>query len=486
MKTYIGIDLGTSAIKLLLVNSEGLVLNQVSEEYPLSFPHPNWSEQEPSTWWDAFLRCYEQLFDGFNKEDVRGIAIAGQMHGLVILDKDNKVIRPAIIWNDGRTIKETDYLNNVIGKDKLVEYTGNIAFAGFTAPKVLWLKENEPENFKNIRHILLPKDYLTLMLTGKFTTDFSDASGTLMFDLQNKKWSKEIIDILGITEDVLPELHYSYDQIGLLKPDIADSLGLKHDVFVCAGAGDNAAAAAGINCVRNNACIVTLGTSGAIFLSSDKYICDPNVALHAFGRVDGKYHVMGCILSGASCNKWWVKEVLGSEYDKEHKYTDDQLGTNKVLFAPYLMGERCPYNDPEVRGAFIGLSMDTTRREMSLAVLEGVTFAIRDCLELIKDKGIKINKATLCGGGKRTEVWPKIVANILNVEVELIQNDEGPALGAAILAMVADHQYKDVIEAADKITVVDKTIKPDQNIVKRYNELYKRYTKIYKSLKELE
>lgn len=486
MKTYIGVDLGTSAIKLILVNKEGVILNQVSEEYPLLMPKPGWSEQEPHKWWEAFLNCYQRLVKDFDKRDIKGIAIAGQMHGLVILDKDNNVIRPAILWNDGRTSEETAYLNNVIGKDKLVEYTGNFAFAGFTAPKVLWLKKNEPDNFKKIKHILLPKDYLTYMLTGKFTTDFSDASGMLMMSVEHKTWSDEMIDILNISKDVLPELHYSYDQVGVVKPDVASLLGLNSDVSVAAGAGDNAAAAVGVNCVKNNTCIVTLGTSGAIFLSSDKYYCDSNIALHSFGRVDGKYHLMGCILSGASCNKWWIKEILNSDYDKEHQYVDEQLGTNKVLFAPYLMGERCPYDDTKVRGSFIGLSMDTTREEMSLSVLEGVTFAIRDCLELMKKKGVHIDKVTLCGGGKRTYVWPKIVANILNVEVELIKNEEGPALGAAIIAMVMNREYKDVIEAADKITIVDKVIKPDSEIAERYNKLYQRYTKVYKALKQLE
>ncbi len=486
MKTYIGVDLGTSAIKLILVNSEGHILNQASEEYPLLFPHPNWSEQEPSKWWDAFVNQTKVLLKDFNPKDVRGICIAGQMHGLVALDKDNKVIRPAILWNDGRTIEETDYLNNVIGKEKLVKYTGNFAFAGFTAPKILWLKKNEPENFKKLKHILLPKDYLVFLLTGQYSSDYSDASGMLLLDAEHNKWSDEMIDIIGISKEMLGTLHYSYDIVGLVKEEVADELGLSKDVFVTAGAGDNAAAAVGVNCVKNNTCIVTLGTSGAIFLSSDKYLCDANVALHLFNRVDGKFHIMGCILSGASCNRWWIKDILQSDYANEHQYSDDQLGNNKVLFAPYLMGERCPYNDPNLRGSFIGLSMDTKKEDMSLAILEGVTFAIRDCLELIRNKGIQVDKVTLCGGGKRTQIWPKIVANVLNVKVELIQNEEGPALGAAILALVADHQYKDVIEAADKITITDKTVKPDANIVKRYNELYKRYTKLYKSLKELE
>lgn len=486
MNTYIGVDLGTSAIKLILVNSEGVILNQASEEYPLLFPHPNWSEQDPSKWWDAFVNGMRTLLNGFNPKEVRGICVSGQMHGLVILDKDNIVIRPAILWNDGRTVDEVEYLNNVIGKERLVQYTGNFAFAGFTAPKILWLKKNEPDNFNKVKHILLPKDYLTFMLTGQYSTDYSDASGMLLLDAEHNKWSDEMIDIVGISKEMLPTLHYSYDKVGLLKEEVAEQLGLSKDVFVTAGAGDNAAAAVGVNCVKNNTCIVTLGTSGAIFLSSDKYFSDPTVALHTFNRVDGKYHLMGCILSGASCNKWWVKEILNSDYDKEHQYIDDQLGNNKVLFAPYLMGERCPYNDPELRGAFIGLSMDTKKEDMSLAVLEGVTFAIRDCLELMRNKGIKIDKVTLCGGGKRTHVWPKIVANVLNVEVELIQNDEGPALGSAILAMVADNQYKDVIEAADKITIVEKVVKQDPEIVLRYDKLYKKYTKIYKALKELD
>ena len=485
MNTYIGVDLGTSSIKLLLVNKEGNILNQVSKEYPLLMPKPGWSEQEPLEWWNAFLKAIKELLNEFNPKDVKGISVAGQMHGLVILDKNNNVIRPAILWNDGRTGEETDYLNNVIGKEKLVKLTGNFAFAGFTAPKILWLKKNEPENFKKIRHILLPKDYLTFMLTGKYATDYSDASGMLLLDVEHKKWSEEMLDIVGVSKDKLAELHESYDPVGFIKQDLAEQLGLG-EVIVAAGAGDNAGAAIGVGCVRNNGCNISLGTSGTIFLSTDNYYCDKDVALHSFDHANGKYHLMGCILSAASCNKWWIKGILNSEYNIEHQYTDEQLGTNKVLFAPYLMGERCPYNDVDARGCFLGVSMETKKEDMSLAVLEGVTFAIRDCLELIKKKGLQIDKVTLCGGGKRTYVWPKIVANVLNVQVDLIQNDEGPALGSAILAMVANHEYKDVIEAADRITIVDKSIKQDPAIVERYDKLYRKYTKVYKGLKTIE
>lgn len=485
MNTYIGVDLGTSSIKLLLVEKEGKILNQVTEEYPLLMPKPGWSEQEPLEWWNAFLKAVKELLKGFNPQDVKGISVAGQMHGLVILDEYNKVIRPAILWNDGRTGEETDYLNNVFGKDKLVKLTGNFAFAGFTAPKILWLKKNEPENFKKIKHILLPKDYLTFMLTGKYATDYSDASGMLLLDVEHKKWSEEMLDVVGVSKDQLAELHESYDPVGFVKKDLAEQLGLG-EVVVAAGAGDNAGAAIGVGCVKNNSCNISLGTSGTIFLSTDNYYCDKDVALHSFDHANGKYHLMGCILSAASCNKWWIKGILNSEYNLEHQYTDEQLGSNKVLFAPYLMGERCPYNDVNVRGCFIGVSMETKKEDMSLAVLEGVTFAIRDCLELMRSKGIKVDKVTLCGGGKRTEVWPKIVANVLNVKVQLIQNEEGPALGAAILAMVANHEYNDVVEASSNISIVDKVIDNNPEIVKRYEVLYKKYTKIYHGLKAIE
>ena len=302
---YIGVDLGTSAVKLLLMDSEGKIQNIVSKEYPLYFPHPGWSEQKPEDWFSQSMEGIKELIGEYDKSKVAGISFGGQMHGLVALDKDDNVIRPAILWNDGRTGEETDYLNQAVGKDKLSEYTANIAFAGFTAPKILWMKKHEPENFEKISKIMLPKDYLAYCLSGSFCTDVSDASGMLLMDVKNRCWSEEMLKICGITKEQLPKLYESYEVVGNLKPEIAKELSLSADVKVIAGAGDNAAAAVGTGTVGDGMCNISLGTSGTIFISSKTFGVDQNNALHSFAHADGHYHLMGCMLSAASCNKWW-------------------------------------------------------------------------------------------------------------------------------------------------------------------------------------
>ena len=395
---FIGVDLGTSAVKLLLMDEEGKIVNIVSREYPLYFPHPGWSEQKPEDWWEQSKEGIRELVKDVDKSQVAGISFGGQMHGLVILDENDNVIRPAILWNDGRTAKQTDYLNTVIGKEKLSEYTANIAFAGFTAPKILWVKENEPDNFAKICKIMLPKDYLAYRLSGAFVSDYSDASGMLLMDVKNKCWSKEMAEICGISLEMLPELHESFDAVGTLKPEAAAELGLPETCKVVAGAGDNAAAAVGTGTVGDGMCNVSLGTSGTVFISSNKFGVDSHNALHAFAHADGHYHLMGCMLSAASCNKWWMDEIIRTkEYTKEQENIT-KLGENNVFFLPYLMGERSPHNNPDARGTFIGLTMDTTREDMTQAVLEGVAFAIRDSFEVAKSLGIQIERTKICGG----------------------------------------------------------------------------------------
>ena len=307
---YIGVDLGTSAVKLLLMDEKGKIHNIVSKEYPLSFPHPGWSEQNPQDWKEQSLAGIKELIADADKSQIAGISFGGQMHGLVVLDENDEVIRPAILWNDGRTTKETDYLNEVIGKDKLSKYTANIAFAGFTAPKILWLKEQEPENFAKINKIMLPKDYLAYVLSGVHCTDYSDASGMLLLDVEHKCWSKEMLEICNVKEEQLPTLYESYEVVGNVKPEIAEELGILTSVKVIAGAGDNAAAAVGTGTVGEGRCNISLGTSGTIFISSKKFGVDEHNALHSFDHSDGYYHLMGCMLSAASCNKWWMDEIL--------------------------------------------------------------------------------------------------------------------------------------------------------------------------------
>ncbi len=482
---FIGVDLGTSAVKLLLMDEEGKIVNIVSREYPLYFPHPGWSEQKPEDWWEQSKEGIRELVKDVDKSQVAGISFGGQMHGLVILDENDNVIRPAILWNDGRTAKQTDYLNTVIGKEKLSEYTANIAFAGFTAPKILWVKENEPDNFAKICKIMLPKDYLAYRLSGAFVSDYSDASGMLLMDVKNKCWSKEMAEICGISLEMLPELHESFDAVGTLKPEAVAELGLPETCKVVAGAGDNAAAAVGTGTVGDGMCNVSLGTSGTVFISSSKFGVDSHNALHAFAHADGHYHLMGCMLSAASCNKWWMDEIIRTkEYTKEQENIT-KLGENNVFFLPYLMGERSPHNNPDARGTFIGLTMDTTREDMTQAVLEGVAFAIRDSFEVAKSLGIQIERTKICGGGAKSPLWRSMIANVLNIKVDRIESEEGPALGGAMLAAVACGVFSSVEEAAEKIVRVTETIEPEPELVEKYERQYQKFAKIYPTVKDL-
>ena len=482
---YIGIDLGTSAVKLLLMDQEGTVQNVVSKEYPLEFPHPGWSQQNPEDWRRAVLEGVPELLKGFDAGQVAGIGAGGQMHGLVVLDEHDQVIRPAILWNDGRTAREVDYLNQTVGKDKLSAWTANIAFAGFTAPKVLWMREHEPENFARIKKVMLPKDYINYILTGVHCTDYSDASGMLLLDVEHKCWSDEMLEICGVTEAQMPRLFESYECVGTLKSEIAAQLGLPEGVRVCAGAGDNAAAAVGTGTVGDGECNISLGTSGTIFISSDGFGVDPNNALHAFAHADGHYHLMGCMLSAASCNKWLMEDIFGTtDYSAEQApITDDKLGENHVYFLPYLMGERSPINDTDARGTFVGMTMDTTRADMTQAVLEGVAFAIRDSLEVARSLGLDIRRSMLCGGGAKSPLWRRIMANVLNVELTLPVSEQGPGMGGAMLAMVCCGEYASVREACEKLVKVSEVVAPEPELTAKYEKRYQAFRQIYPALK---
>ena len=373
----------------------------------------------------------------------------------------------------------------MIGKETLSKYTANIAFAGFTAPKILWMKEHEPELFEKIAKIMLPKDYLAYKLSGTFCTEYSDASGMLLLDVQNKCWSKEMLDICGIREEQLPKLYESYEVVGNLKPEIAEELGLGTDVKVIAGAGDNAAAAVGTGTVGDGQCNISLGTSGTIFISSKTFGVDQYNALHSFAHADGNYHLMGCMLSAASCNKWWMDEILKTkEYAKEQEAIV-KLGENQVFYLPYLMGERSPHNDPSARAAFIGMSMDTTREEMTQAVLEGVAFGLRDSLEVARNLEIQIERTKICGGGAKSLLWKKIIANVMNLKVDVIESEEGPGYGAAILAAVGCGEFENVESAVDKLVHVVETVEPEVELVEKYEERYQKFKKYYPALRGL-
>ncbi len=487
MDLYIGVDLGTSAMKLLLMDRTGTIHNIVTKAYPLEFPHPGWSQQDPEDWRKALMEGIPQLLAGFDGGAVAGIGVGGQMHGLVVLDGGDRVIRPAILWNDGRTARQVDYLNQEIGQDKLSGLTANIAFAGFTAPKILWMRENEPENFAKIAKIMLPKDYINYILTGVHSCDYSDASGMLLLDVAHKCWSREMLEICGISESQMPKLFESYECIGTVAPEIAKALGLPETVKVCAGAGDNAAAAVGTGVVGEGGCNISLGTSGTVFISSRDFGVDPNNALHAFAHADGGWHLMGCMLSAASCNKWLMDDILKtSDYGGEQaSVAGDKLGQNHVFFLPYLMGERSPINDTNARGTFIGMTMDTTRGDLVQAVLEGVAFAIRDSVEVARSLGIEIWRAKLCGGGARSPLWRRIFANVLNCELEIPVSEQGPGMGGAMLAMVACGAYPDVQTCCDALVSVATRVGPEAELVASYEDRYQQFRKIYPAVKAL-
>lgn len=486
MKTYIGIDLGTSGVKILLVDNKGKILKEVNKEYLVVYPKSGWSEQDPKQWYNKVIEGLKELLENQDKTAVCAISFGGQMHGLVALDKNNEVIRNAILWNDGRCQKQVDYLNNNIGKEKLVKLTGNFAFAGFTAPKIMWLKENEKDNFDKINMILLPKDYLAFKFSNVYSSDYSDASGTLLLDVKNKCWSRKMCEIVGISMDKLPKLYESYETVGLIKKELAEKLNISSNVKIVAGAGDNAAAAIGTGCVFNNSCNISLGTSGTVFASSNNYMANNKVAIHSFNHATGKYHLMGCILSAASCNKWWVEDILKSSHSVEQKNIEKYIGENNVFFLPYLMGERCPHNDTNIRGAFLGLSANTKREEMTLAVLEGVAYALKDCLEIIKECGIDIKESTLCGGGAKSKIWAQIIANVLNIKINFVETEQGPGYGAAILAMVGEKEYNNVEEAVSSIVKVTNSIYPNENISKKYAKKYEAYKEIYPNIKNIQ
>lgn len=481
---YIGVDLGTSAVKLLLMKKNGEIVKIVSKEYPLYMNDEGWSEQNPSDWWKAVKAGIKELSDSVDVSLIKAISFSGQMHGLVILDEKDNILRNAILWNDQRTQKQCDYLNG-LGLDNLIDNTANIALTGFTAPKILWVKENEPEIFNKISKIMLPKDYIAYMLSGVFATDVSDASGMLLLDVKNRKWSEYMMDLLDINENQLPRLFESYEVIGNVSKKAAEETGLSTDVKVVIGGGDQAVGAVGTGTVENNMCSVSLGTSGVVYVASDKFkVKYGKDILHSFCDATGKYHMMGVTLSAAGSNKWWMEEILKTKDNQAEQENITELGKNKVFFLPYLNGERSPHNDPDAKGAFIGLNMTTSRENMTQAVLEGVAFSLRDSLETVRALGIDVKKVRLTGGGAKSKLWRNIIANIFNTDVEIINCEEGPAFGAAILAMTGDKAFKSVEEAAKNLIQVVETISPSIELVELYNERYEIYKRLYPSLKE--
>lgn len=485
MKTYIGVDLGTSSVKLLLLSEEGNVLKTVTRTYPVSYPRSGWSEQEPEDWYRETMAGIRELVGGSEAGSVRGIGIAGQMHGLVALDRDGNVLRPAILWNDGRSAAETEKLNRKPGIKRLLDWTGNICYPGFTLPKILWMKHNEPALYEKIATILLPKDYLVYRLTGILGTEPSDACGTLLYDVKNRGWSKEAAEAAGIPAEWLPVLRASDEIIGTILPGAAKETGLSGNVFVVAGAGDNAAAALGTGAIGAGTCNLSLGTSGTVLIPCAAYPDLKEPLLHTFVHADGNPMLLGCVLSAASCGQWWIEEILGT-----HSYAEEQNGfpvggAGEVFFLPYLMGERSPHNDPNARGVFYGMRKNTTRSQMTQAVYEGVTFALRDSMEAAKELHVCPQTVNLCGGGAVSSAWCQMTADILNVIVHVPEQVQGPSLGGALLAAKADGAFSSLTEAAATAQTGFTVYRPSPKATAFYEPRYRFFRKLYPVMKEL-
>jgi xylulokinase len=472
MTRLVGLDVGTTSVKGIAIDQTGAVVHVAERGYPLSTPRPGWSEQDPDLWWKAAA----EVLDECQADRALGIGLSGQMHGLVALDDRDRALRPAILWNDGRTQKQCDEIEERVGRERLIELTGNRALAGFTAPKLLWLREEEPETYARIRSILLPKDYVRLRLCEEHAIDVADASGTLLFDVAGRQWSDEVLDALEIDRAWLPRVAES--------PDVA---GETHGgVPVAAGAGDQAAGALGVGVVTEGGpASVVLGTSGVVFAALDRYAADPEGRVHAFCHaVPGAWHVMGVMLSAAGSLRWLRDTIGGVSYDELLAGAREwEPGVEGLLFAPYLAGERTPYPDPDARGAFLGLGLRHDRGAMTRAVLEGVAFGLRDALDLVVEMGERPASGRVSGGGGRGSLWLEIVASVLGIPLELTRADEGAAYGAALLGGVAAGVWGDAREAVDTCVQVTRTIEPRPDWVERYAEIQPAFRRVYPALR---
>lgn len=479
---YIGIDLGTSSVKGLLMSETLEVICTYSEDYPNDVDSRGWSEQNPEDWYNKSIIVLKKLIKESN-EKIASISFSGQMHGMVTLDSEDKVIRPAILWNDQRTVEQCKYLNGTVGTEFLIENTGNIALTGYTAPKILWMKKNEPELFKRISKIMLPKDYLSYRLSGMFATDYSDASGTLYLDVENRCWSKPMLDVLGVEENNLPKLFNSYDKVGTTTEVINQLLGIDYSINIVIGGGDQAVGSIGTGTVKPGDVNISLGTSGVVFAATDTYKKDSEGTLHTFCDGTGKFHKMGVALNSGGSMNWWTSNILHTkDFDKMEQAMEVVSPEEKLYYLPYLIGERSPINDSEIRGSFLGLSLHHGDSHLSRAIIEGVSFSIRqmyDSLNIDGDLSIKIT-----GGGANNKLWVQIISDVIGEQINLINAQEGPAFGAAILAYSNYNNQKVEDVASTAVKVVDQ-VTPSSN-QKLYQEKYNKWLAIYPALKEVE
>lgn len=479
---YLGVDLGTSSIKLSLADQKGIIIDSAKEKYPLYVSNENWTEQNPDDWYNAYVACLKELGKRNDLSNIKSLSYSGQMHGLVILDENDKVIRNALLWNDVRTTNQTKEINDYFGKEKLVFLTGNIAIDGFTAPKLLWVKENEPDNFKKIKKIMLPKDYLAYKTTNVFASDVSDLSGTLLFDVRNKKYSKEMLEYIGISEDVLPNIYESYDVIGKPTQDFSNLTGLNKDALVVIGGGDQAMGAIGTGTLEDNQVSISLGTSGVVFASTKNFILDNEARMHSFCHANQKYHVMGVMLSAAGALDWFVTKIL-----EENDFTTllnniDIYHKDSLVFLPYLSGERSPINDPFAKSVIYGASLETNKSTMLKAIIEGICLGLKDCYKTLEDLNIKPSCARVVGGAAQSSKVVQILSNVLGIDVKTINTNEGGTLGAIILSINADTN-EGITNICNRIIKDSKIYKPNIEMVEYYNKKYDLYKNIYKSLK---
>jgi len=490
MAYFIGIDSSTTATKALLMDDSGQVIGVASTAYDYETPQPLWSEQQPTRWWQGTVSSIRQLLaqTGAAATDIQGIGLTGQMHGLVLLDKEGEVLRPAILWNDQRTGAQCDQMRAIFGKERLIAITGNDALTGFTAPKILWVQQHEPHLYARIAHILLPKDYVRYRLTAEFATDKAGAAGTQLFDVRQRDWSAEVVERLGIDAAWLPPTFEGTAITGRVSAEAAAEMGLIAGIPVVAGGGDQAANAVGTGAVTDGIIALSLGTSGVLFASADQPIIEPEGRLHAFCHaVPGKWHLMGVMLSAAGSLRWY-RDTLAANSDY-----DDLLapvakvaaGSDGLLFLPYLSGERTPHPDPLARAAFVGLTVRHSQPHLTRAVLEGVTFGLRDNFELMKQAGLAaVNQVRVSGGGTRSPLWRQILADVLGVEIVTINTSEGAAYGAALLAAVGNGAFSSVAAACQQLIQVTGRTEVGEN-AGIYNQLYPLYRQLYPALKPI-
>ncbi|MBX3177292.1 MAG: xylulokinase [Candidatus Hydrogenedentes bacterium] len=495
MGIVLGLDIGTSGAKAIAMNENGELLASALVEYPLHAPRPNWAEQDPADWERAAYTALSELASQVNPGDVKGIGLTGQMHGSVFLDADNQVIRNALLWCDQRTAAQCDAITSKVGEARLIEMVSNPALTGFTAPKILWLRDNEPANYERVKKVLLPKDYIRLLLTGEFATDVADASGTLLFDVKNRRWHTELMGLLGIDTDFMPPSFEGPEVTGTLTAAAAARTGLPAGIPVVAGGGDQAANGVGCGIVRTGVISSSLGTSGVVFAFADDVSTDPGGRVHTFCHsVPGKWHVMGVMLSAGGALRWYrdalcqVEVEAGRESGKDpYEYITAEaesipIGAEGLLFLPYLTGERTPHKDPDAKGAFIGLSLRHTKAHMTRAVLEGVAYGMRDSLEIMRGMGVPVREVRCSGGGARSKLWRQMLADTGKAPMVTINVDEGPAYGAAILASVAAGMYKTVEEGCDNIIKEISRLEPNKAAADAYDPWFSEYQAAYGAL----